>query len=139
MVRFGMPIVAAVGLSTLPVNGQWVVFNEDPSRLSAPAELGAADTQEKDYAWGDVDCDGDIDLVALSKVDFPVHATIDISAELAIKRAAGACHRSQQSFATNRIVRMILRRRQTRETFMRARPAAPRNLREKDLFEGVEV
>ena len=82
---------------------------------------------------------GDIDLVALSKVDFPVHATIDISAELAIKRAAGACHRSQQSFATNRIVRMILRRRQTRETFMRARPAAPRNLREKDLFEGVEV
>ncbi|MCZ6812018.1 MAG: FG-GAP-like repeat-containing protein [Planctomycetota bacterium] len=67
MVRFGMPIVAAVGLSTLPVNGQWVVFNEDPSRLSAPAEVGAADTQEKDYAWGDVDCDGDIDLVVVRK------------------------------------------------------------------------
>ena len=82
---------------------------------------------------------GDIDLVALSKVNFPLHATIDISAELAIKRAASACHRSQQSFGTNRIVRMIFRRRQTRETFMRARPEAPRNLREKDLFEDVEV
>ena len=81
----------------------------------------------------------DIDLVALTEIDFPLHANINISAELAIKRAASACHRSQQSFGTNRLVRMLFRRRQTRETFMRAKPEAPRSLREKDLFEGVEV
>ena len=58
---------AAVGLPALWACGQWAVFEEDPSRLDAPAALGAADTAEKDYAWGDVDHDGDIDLVVVRK------------------------------------------------------------------------
>ena len=59
--------LSAVCLFAVPVSGQWVVLTEDPSRLSAAAEVGAADTEEKDYAWGDVDRDGDIDLIVVRK------------------------------------------------------------------------
>ncbi len=61
---------AAVCLWTLPAAGQWLVLTEDPSRLVAPAEVGAADPDEKDYAWGDVDGDGDTDLVVVRKQPF---------------------------------------------------------------------
>ena len=54
--------------------GGWVNFvNETSVRMPTPpndAALSTLDTQEKDYAWGDVDDDGDIDLVVVRKQPF---------------------------------------------------------------------
>ena len=55
--------MAAVSLAAPGAGAQWAVFEEDPSRLDGPAALGAADPDEKDYAWGDVDRDGANDVI----------------------------------------------------------------------------
>ena len=49
----------------------WINFiNQTDSRLIADGAVGIADTQERDYAWGDVDQDGDTDLLAVRKQPF---------------------------------------------------------------------
>lgn len=51
--------------------GQWVSFVDQTStRLSASNAVGLTNPDEKDYAWADVDQDGDIDLVAVYKEPF---------------------------------------------------------------------
>lgn len=46
-----------------------LVSGASPSGDPAP-NLGSQDNQEKDYAWGDVDNDGDIDLICVRKEPF---------------------------------------------------------------------
>ena len=48
----------------------WLAVEIDNSRLVSTPELGTADVQEKDYAWGDLDQDGWTDLVVARKEPF---------------------------------------------------------------------
>src|SRR5262245_33348189 len=55
---------------------QWVSFtNATTTRMPVgvglnDASVSTTDNQEKDYAWGDVDQDGDIDLISVRKQPF---------------------------------------------------------------------
>ncbi len=53
------------------VRAEWVEFaDETAARLVAATAVGAADPDEKSYSWGDVDRDGDQDLVVARKQPF---------------------------------------------------------------------
>jgi len=82
----------------------------------------------------------DIDLVSLAGVRFPVHARIRLDREARARRGrAAACHRSQLSGGPPRrgLAALVARVVRGAECYMRAHPAADRQLRETDLFEGL--
>jgi hypothetical protein len=61
-------ILIAAALSGSVRAEPWITFNnETSSRLDVAPGLGSADPDEKAYAWGDVDRDGDVDLVVARK------------------------------------------------------------------------
>jgi hypothetical protein len=63
----GAFVVTAV-LAFASASADWVDFvDQTAQRLAVASNLGAGDVSEKDYAWGDVDNDGDVDLVIVRK------------------------------------------------------------------------
>lgn len=64
----GLPLI--IGTSAASAS-DWLSFtNQTASRIVAAPSLSTTDPEEKDYAWGDVDQDGFIDLVVVRKTPF---------------------------------------------------------------------
>jgi hypothetical protein len=62
---------ACCALASSAFGQGWVSFsNQTSTRLIAAPGLGASDPEEKDFAWGDFDHDGDIDLAVARKQPF---------------------------------------------------------------------
>lgn len=80
----------------------------------------------------------DINLVEISEQDFPIHARVSYRRVEQTKSEAVACHASQNGPPSSGLWRLLSRLFATRDTFMRAYPAAPPGLKERDLFSGLE-
>jgi LmbE family N-acetylglucosaminyl deacetylase len=85
---------------------------------------------------------GDMNLVDIADIDYPITARIDVADFLEIKNAAAACHRSQGGHDRRLfgwLPRWLVRRIASTEGFTRAYPEVkPGEPIEKDLFAGVE-
>jgi LmbE family N-acetylglucosaminyl deacetylase len=89
------------------------------------------------HKWGQ---NKDIDLASLATEDFPVHAVIDYREVLEQKNQASICHESQGGPGMSRgVMGWVLRMGGSKESFMRAFPAPSNGLKEKDLFQGLDV
>lgn len=66
----GLALVLASTSANAQFGNEWVTFHQDNSRLVADPVVGLNDVEEKDYAWGDLDQDGWIDLVCVRKEPF---------------------------------------------------------------------
>lgn len=65
-----LPALALTSAPGLAQSIDWATFLRDDTRISAPTSLVLGDTREKDYAHGDLDRDGWIDLVVVRKQPF---------------------------------------------------------------------
>ena len=80
----------------------------------------------------------DIDVEALTKVSFPIHARINYRSVARLRDEASACHASQGGQEMSRGPMSWLRRlSSSTETYMRAYPPPVKGYTEKDLFEGI--
>jgi N-acetyl-1-D-myo-inositol-2-amino-2-deoxy-alpha-D-glucopyranoside deacetylase/mycothiol S-conjugate amidase len=82
----------------------------------------------------------DVDIASIAKVDFPVHTAISLTKQSIEKRnKATACHASQSNGGPPRkgLLKLIGNILGKRDLYMRAYPPADRQLREKDLFDGL--
>jgi len=67
---------------------------------------------------------GDIDMKSIAEVDFPTHASIDISPVMQIKAAASACHASQGGIGMRTgVMGLFIRIFGEHEEYMQASPA----------------
>lgn len=86
---------------------------------------------------------GDIDLLDLATIDFPIHAQIALSgAASRARQAASECHRSQLAGgpAARGMMGLLSRLAQQKESFMRAYPEVVNGAaKEGDLFAGVRL
>ncbi len=68
-----LPVACALLLAPRPAvaGGDWITYvDETASRIVADASVGVSDLQEKDLISGDVDQDGDTDLIIVRKTPF---------------------------------------------------------------------
>lgn len=81
----------------------------------------------------------DVDLVALTKFEFPTHVKVDVSAVSRIKAQAGGCHASQGGMQMRRgPMALVTRALGDYENYMRAYPPLNGNHHvAQDLFEGI--
>jgi len=88
--------------------------------------------------WGRND---DIDLTALTKHDFPIHASINTRSAAQAKQMATACHASQtdEDGTAGFLLNWLRRLGGEHDSFMRAIPEGEDGPVEKDLFAGVET
>jgi LmbE family N-acetylglucosaminyl deacetylase len=85
---------------------------------------------------------GDIDLASIvEEGNFPIHAEIDYCSVAEKREEAAACHVSQLDGGPPRLGPMgwIWRLFGGKEQYMRGYPVAEEGLRERDLFEGVDL
>jgi mycothiol S-conjugate amidase len=83
---------------------------------------------------------GDVDLLAIAEVEFPIHARVDIRSVDSVKAAASACHASQGGGSpTNFLMSAFFRLFGGHELFTQAHPDPAPGRRESDLFAGVRL
>ena len=85
---------------------------------------------------------GDIDLTTLvEQGSFPTHVKIDYREVIEKREKAAACHASQLEGGppSSGLIGMIWKLIGTKENFMRAYPETNSGLKERDLFEGLEI
>lgn len=83
---------------------------------------------------------GDIDLVEIAQMNFPVTTKIDYAPVAKIREEAANCHESQGGRQQAKGIIPALRRLfGGSETFMRVQPPVENRKKERDLFEGVRV
>lgn len=83
----------------------------------------------------------DIDLAALIKVEFPVHAKVQLTKQaVVLQEKARACHISQVGVGRRRlsVLGLVARLAGHKDSFMRAYPPPVNRLLEHDLFDAVE-
>ena len=72
-VSFALGLAAAcvfAAPSSAQLNQQWVSFTKDTSRLAGGSGSVSSNNTEVDFCWGDLDKDGDVDVIAVRKEDF---------------------------------------------------------------------